>query len=179
MRFLTRSFFRLSISPKFFLQGFARCSFSTVPFISFQERGWSFFSYITNRENVICSFILKFVNHFSNCSCGKKRGGKGCLNWAEFQTRRMSCRKEPWKTPHALQTKIHCKDELGGNMASRKSLAFRLWEGAKALHCLVKDSQYTNFLQMGQGCWGIKGREKSLKAEFCVDQHQSCLEITE
>lgn len=103
MRFLTRSFFRQSISPELFLQSFPRRGFSTVPLISFQERGWSSFPDIANRQNVIRGFILKSVNHFSNCSCGgKKKTGKGCLSWTEFQSGRSSCSKEPWEAPHAL-----------------------------------------------------------------------------
>lgn len=167
MRFLTRSFFRQSISPEFFLQSFARCSFSTVPFISFQERGWSFFPYITNRENVICSFILKFVNHFSNCSCGEKKGGEGYLNWTEFQTRRTSCRKEPWKTPHALQTKIYCKGKLDGNTASHKSLAFRLWERARLFPAWWRKASTLIFCKAGKVAGESKAEKKPQSWVLC------------
>lgn len=159
MRFLTRSLFRQSISPEFFLQGFARCSFSTVPFISFQERGWNFFPYITNRENVICSFILKFVNHFSNCSWGRK-GEKAFLNGTEFQTTRVRCRKEPWKTPHTLQIKVYCKSELAGNTASHKSLASRLWEGARLFPAWWRKGSTPIFCKGGKVAGESKAEKK-------------------
>lgn len=90
---------------------------------------------------------------------GGKKGETAFINRTEFQTTRVRCRKQPWKTPHALQIKVYCKSELDGNTAPHKSLASRPRDRARLCLAWCRKGSTPVFCKGGK----VAGESKAKK----------------